>query len=127
LKKAKTLDAALRAVVHVAYVWQQPPNDPNKVAEHLTTATRTPVPVLHERHLALPSAAFAGCFIGRGEAFVRRLLKRYFGGRLCVEEGAVRIITNTACVADDVSHHCQHRVTSQEATLGFMLAHILDV
>jgi len=94
---------------------------PDKVADadHLANATRTPVPVLHERHLALPSAAFAGCFIGRGGAFVRRLLKQYPGVRLWLEEGAVRIIANTACVADDVLHHCQRRVTSQEATLGF--------
>ena len=77
MKKAKTLNAALRAVAHVAYVWQQPPDDPDKFADadHLANATRAPLPVLHERHLGLPSAAFAGCFVGKGGAFVCPLLK----------------------------------------------------
>jgi len=65
MRKSKTLDAALRAVAHVAYVWQWPGTSDDDSAEvvdsdHLANATRRPripAPVFHERVLVLPRAS----------------------------------------------------------------------
>ena len=123
MRKSKTLDAALRAVAHVAYVWQRPGTSDDDSAEvvdsdHLANATRRPrmpAPVFHERVLVLPRASPAtlvGRLIGRGGHRVRPLLERCPGVRLFFEDNAVRIIASAACVSDDVLQHFQSKVAS---------------
>jgi len=112
LRKAKTLDAALRAAAPICRAWTSLGQDPScKDDDALLEAMRRPRPEVHVARLALPEG-FAKHVVGRRGRVLRPVLERFPGVRLQIDHTLITICGGAEADTDAVLKELQQVVAT---------------
>jgi hypothetical protein len=127
LRKAKSLDTALRSMAHVTFVWSLEATQPAVAFD----PTRRPQETKNLCQFRLPDAAparrdgrngFAGHLIGRRGKFIKPLLERWPQVRVRIEGDTVSVSGPLAADVELVANRLQRKVLAQLSDSNAIIA-----